>query len=227
MSEAKKQAELIRSGFLAKLGTNKSDDEVELDNVQAALYDFAADVVVEGTKILRKSGSVSTGNLEKSWNVNISTTKTSYRLTMSLAPYWDYVNSGVRGYRNAKDNAGTPYKFKNTFPAKNMIKQIKKWIEHNVGVVKNETPKKKVTATYRKQKRIAKHLRKSSSDKLAVAYSIAIKRKGLKAVRFVDKAQEKFQPRLNKQLSKALKEDFKLIVRKINNSLKNGNDNKE
>jgi len=227
MSEEKRRAEFLRSGYLKKLGINKSDESVELDNVQAAMYDYAANVIAEGVKILNKSGATSTGNLEKSWNTELETTKDKYTLTISLAPYWDYVNSGVKGYKNEKSNEGSPYKFKNQFPAKKMIKEIKKWIEHNVGVIKNETTKKKTNAVYRKQKRISKHVKKTTSEQLAVAYSISIKKKGLRAVRFVDKARDKYEPKLNKEIAKALKEDFKLVVRKINLSLENGNDNKE
>lgn len=221
MSDARRQAQLLKDKFLDSLGSEKLSGEFELNNIESVLYDWAADLEQQAIDILNRKGRISTGELESSFKTIVKFDGSKYTLTISLADYWDYVNSGVKGVSNMNAPASSPYSFKNKYPSKKMVISILKWLRTNVNAVRFESAKIK-GRTQSKRRRLSKIVKKAPSLK-AVAYGMAtnIKKYGLKASGFIDTPLKRLRPELNKKLAIALREDFRLEIRKINYELNN------
>jgi hypothetical protein len=216
MSEARRQAQLLRDKFLDNLGNPKATEEVELDNIAAVLYDFAAQLEEEGIKILNSKGAISTGELERSYSTEVTYNSGVYRMTLSLASYWDFVNSGVTGVMNMKGPASGPYKFRSKYPSKKMVLAILKWMRTNVNAIRFE--KVKLKGAVNKKRRSLRKAVKKAPDLKTLAYGMAtnIKKHGIRKTGFVDTPLKRLRPELNRKLAAALKEDFRLQIRKLN-----------
>lgn len=183
---------------------------------------------------LRKSGSIATGKL---LDIEVPlayqtptgyTLEIGYPLNSKQAEYYDFVNKGVKGIggKGAKPKqASGDYKFKTPYPSKKMTLSLLMWLRtaRNKGI--KETQTKRLTTIQRKNKKLAKIVDETTRKKgLAFAIGRAIKRDGLKATYFFDKAIEKvYNEGFLSELGEAYGDTITLKIIKIIG--KDGNNN--
>ena len=182
----KAQAEAIKDGFIASLG-GKFDklDRDDLPLLERILFDIGVEFTMKAKENLRKSKAIATGQL---FDLSVPqvyqnafggyTLEVGYPIGSKADKYYDYVNKGVRGTDNNRQNAGTPYTFKSnkkSIP----VKPIQDWLKLN----------KSRTTSVSKYSKLGIE-RKAIKDKKSLAFAIAkgIHRNGLKATRYFDDA---------------------------------------
>jgi hypothetical protein len=182
----KAQAEAIKDGFIASLG-GKFDklDRDDLPLLERILFDIGVEFTTKAKENLRKSKAIATGQL---FDLSVPqvyqnafggyTLEVGYPIGSKADKYYDYVNKGVRGTDNNRQNAGTPYTFKSnkkSIP----VKPIQDWLKLN----------KSRTSSVSKYSKLGIE-RKAIKDKKSLAFAIAkgIHRNGLKATRYFDDA---------------------------------------
>jgi hypothetical protein len=108
---------------------------------------------------------------------------------------------GVNGGGNS------PYKFRTLKVSYDMMKSIRRWmIRKNLkATVQNVKFKHKSVRTF-----------EQTSTSMAFAVATGIKKKGIKATHFFDKALDKVYPSLAPKLAKALSEDVVAVIKNIN-----------
>lgn len=194
--------------FINGLGTSKKTEAISLDNIEAVLFDFAQNYISEAQNNLERSASVAIGTLS-SIKQKIKFAGNVYTLSVSLADYYDFINKGVSGIEN---KFPSPYSFKTIYPSRAMVESIKQWLAH--GKLKSSSRTIKKYGTYGKLEK--KNLSISNLNSTAYAVATSVKKKGIKPTYFLDKAFTKTYPQLKKDLAKALKKDFEVVVRQIN-----------
>jgi hypothetical protein len=236
MSISQAQAKAIANGFLNKIGEQpmKSD---ELPVIEQLLKDFGVDFIKKAQYNLEKNGSISSGNIN---DIRMEFTKFGTIYTLSLgypesepgSKYWDYVNKGVQGYggKNAKpNNTDSKYKYKTPYPNRVMAASIFTWLNKARKSIRSD--KYDVTETASRKKNLG--LKKLLSDadnkrKLAYAISSKIKRDGLKATHYFDKAaDEVFGDEFQEIMNAALGFDVEIKIKQIGKELQDGNNNRK
>ncbi|MEY5020585.1 MAG: hypothetical protein RJA91_120 [Pseudomonadota bacterium] len=235
MSEQKKQAELLASGFLNQIG-EKYDivQNGELPVVEGILARYGKLFNEEVQKQLEKSGAIATGKIGELAVPVINKFGNDYELLLGYnknnpaAIYYKYVNKGVKGYaanpvKAKKIISDTPYKFETPYVNKKMATSILKWFRTGKGAAMNETQTKKLSATQRKSKRLKNIVNKADNLKtLAYATSAAIKRDGLRSTLYFDNAIKKvFDKGFFDTMAVALGKDVQIQIRQIGNKLEN------
>jgi hypothetical protein len=220
MSISKAQALAIADGYLNTLGEQRMK-EGELPVVEALLKKFGGDFIKTAQYLLDLNGSIASGAIN---DIRVQFTKfnTSYTLSLGYpksekaSKYWDFINKGVKGTKNIKADAKTPYKFN---PSKKSIpiSAVQGWLGYN---------KLKVTAVkpYRKLGVETKAI----DEKKSLAYIVArsIHRKGIRSTHYFDNAQkEVFGQNFYDVMEAALGKDIQIKIRQIGKEINNGNNN--
>jgi hypothetical protein len=182
----KAQAQAIKDGFIASLGGKY--DSLDKDNfplIERILFDIGVEFTMKAKENLRKSKAIASGQL---FDISVPqvyqnafggyTLEVGYPIGSKADKYYDYVNKGVRGTDNNRQNAGTPYTFKSnkkSIP----VKPIQDWLKLN----------KSKTTSVSKYSKLGVE-RKAIKDKKSLAFAIAkgIHKNGLKATRYFDDA---------------------------------------
>ena len=220
MSISKAQAIALGDGLINTIGEQPLK-EGEMPIIEKMLKEFGGDFITTAQKNLIKNKSVASGDIN---DIRISMTKfaTSYTLSLGYpksepaSKYWDFINKGVKGTKNIKADAKTPYKFN---PSKKAIpiSAAQKWLGYN---------KLKVTAV-KKYKKLGVE-EKAIDGKKSLAYMVArsIHRKGIRSTHYFDNAQkEVFGKNFYEVMEAALGKDIQIKIRQIGKELKNGNNN--
>lgn len=220
MSITKAQAKAIGDGFLNTLGEQPMK-EGELPVVEKLLKDFGGNFIKTAQYLLDLNGSIASGAIN---DIRLRLTKFNTGYTLSLgypksekaSKYWGFINKGVKGTKNIKADAKTPYKFN---PSKKSIpiSAVQGWLGYN---------KLKVTAVkpYRK---LGVEL-KAIDSKKSLAYVVArsIHRKGIRSTHYFDNAQkEVFGQNFYDVMEAALGKDIQIKIRQIGKEINNGNNN--
>lgn len=203
----KAQAAAIKDGFIASLG-GKYDkvDKDTLPVIERILFDIGVEFTMKAKENLRKSKAIASGQL---FDLSVPivyqnaiggyTLEVGYPINSKADKYYDFINKGVRGTKNNRQNAGTPYSFK-TSKKSIPVKPIEDWLKLN----------KAKTTSVKKYSKLGVE-RKAIKDKKSLASAIArgIHRNGLKATRYFDDALKilKDQDFID-ALSEALKGDI-------------------
>lgn len=234
MSEYKKQAELIASGFLQQIG--EKYDVVELGDypiTEQLLITYGKAFNDAVAKELDKSGSVASGKIGDLVVPQIKKFGNDYEMYLGYDAqnpahiYYKFVNKGVRGYadvpkKKKKINSDTPYFFKSPFPNEKMIQGIEGWLKLGKAKFSGDTQKKKLSKTQRKYKKLSKLVTTNDLRTLATNISFAIKRDGLKSTNYFDNAIKKvFDKGFFDTMAKAIGGDVRLQIRQIGNKLEN------
>jgi hypothetical protein len=236
MSISQAQAKAIADGFLNKIGEQpmKSD---ELPVIEQLLKDFGVDFIKQAQYNLEKNGSISSGNIN---DIRMEFTKFGTIYTLSLgypesepaSKYWDYVNKGVQGYggKNAKpNNTDSKYKYKTPYPNRAMASSIFSWLNKARKSIRSD--KYSVTETASRKKNLGlKKLLTDADNKRKLAYAISskIKRDGLKATHYFDKAaDEVFGDEFQEIMNAALGFDVEIKIKQIGKELEDGNNNRK
>ena len=236
MSISKAQIEAIRAGFLQSIGDTgynkvKPGDLPVLEET-LALYGQAFNTAIGAN--LQKTGSISSGKLAEPSLPIITKFGNSYILNLGYeqgseaSKYYDFVNKGVKGVggKNARPKQNTgEYSYKTPYANKKMATNLLLWLRKSANATRNE--KVTITKTQRKRKKLSNVVGKTDSLKtLAYAMATAIKRDGLKANFFFDKAvKEVFNKEFLQNIAVAIGGDAQIQIKQTINESKNGNNN--
>jgi hypothetical protein len=185
VSISKAQIEALRDSFIQSLGGSfdkyKQGDLPVLEET-LVLYGKAFNDKI--TEILDKENITSSGRLAEPALPIITKFGTGYILSLGYEPgseaskYYDFVNKGVKGTKNEKADNKTPYAFKTTNKAVNIL-AIENWLKYNK--LKSVAVKK-----YTKLGTEAKAIQGKKSLAWAIARSIHTK--GLRSTYYFDRA---------------------------------------
>jgi hypothetical protein len=225
----KQQAQFIREQFLSRFkGQYDVVDTKKLPIVEQILAQSGLDFNESIRKNLEKANAISTGALADVSAPQVATTSNGYVLSVGYPEgskqleYYDFVNKGVAGVggKNAKPkrNSGD-YKFKSKFPNRKMAANIFSWLNRARKSIKAD--KVDLSGVQKKRRKLATALNESTNKKrLAYAISSAIKRDGIRATYYFDRAiTENFTQDFKDALSVALGGDIIIQLSK------NGNNN--
>jgi len=230
---SKAQVEFIRQDVISKLGGQY--DKVNPDAypvLEAILLKAGLEFNKQINVNLRRTSSISSGKLADPEMPILKKFGDKYILEVGYAEgseqekYYDYVNKGVRGYggKNAKLKEATgDYNFKSPYPNKKMATSILLWLKKGRNISFSEDQTRRLTTIQRKSKRLKAIV--SGADnlkKLAYSMSSAIKRDGIRATHYYDKAMNKvFGNEFREDINLALGYDAKIqIVKTWNKNLK-------
>jgi hypothetical protein len=180
-------------------------------------------------KNLEKAKAISKGDLLDVSAPQVTSTQDGFTLSVGYPinskqiEYYDFINKGVAGVggKNAKPkkNSGE-YRFKSKFPNRKMAASIFSWL--NTARKSIKADKVDLSGVQKKRRKLAKVLDEATNKKrLAYAISSAIKRDGIRATYYFDRAiTENFTKDFKDALSVALGGDIILQIRQYgdNNS---------
>ena len=236
MNIAKAQIQALRAGFIQSIGDTGFNivnaQDLPLLEKTLALYGQAFNTAIGAN--LQKSGSISSGKLAEPAMPIITKFGNSYVLSVGYEPgseqdkYFRFVNKGVAGVGGVgarpKQNTGE-YSYKTKYPNKKMATNLLLWLRKSANASRNE--KVTITKTQRKRKKLSNVVSQADSLKsLSYAMSAAIKRDGLKATYFFDKAiKEVFNKDFIADVALAIGGDVQIQIKQTINESKNGNNN--
>jgi len=220
MSITKAQASALAEGFLNTLGEQPMK-EGEFPIIEKLLLDFGGDFIKNAQKNLNANNSIASGKIN---DIRMNFTKFGTNYTISLgypksepaSKYWDFINKGVKGTKNIKADAKTPYKFN---PSKKSIpiSVAQGWLGYNKLKVVAVKPYRKLGVET-----------KATDEKKSLAYVLArsIHRKGIRSTHYFDDAQkETFGKNFYEVMEVALGKDIQIKIKQIGKELSNGNNN--
>ena len=234
MGIAKAQIEALRAGFIQNIGNTGfgivNAKDLPLLEQTLALYGQAFNTAIGAN--LQKTGSISSGKLAEPAMPIITKFGNSYVLSVGYEKgseqdkYYRFVDKGVQGVggKNARPKKNTgEYSYKTPYPNKKMATNILLWLRKSANASRNE--KVTITKTQRKRKKLADVVSKTDSLKiLAYKISTAIKRDGLRATFFFDKAiKEVFNKDFIADIALAVGGDVQIQIKQTINEVKNGN----
>ena len=220
----KQQAQFIREQFLARFKDQYNRVDINaLPILEQILAQAGLDFNDTIRRNLEKANAISTGALADVSAPQVEATGSGYTLSVGYPlgskqmEYYDFVNKGVAGVggKNAKPkkNSGD-YKFKSKFPNRKMAASIFSWLNKARKSVR--TDRVDLSGVQRKRRRLATTLDEAANKKrLAYAISSAIKRDGIKATYYFDRAiTENFTQDFKDALSVALGGDIIIKISK-------------
>jgi len=207
------QKEALSEGFFDTLGSEKTDEGISIATTEDVLIAWAGQFIRQAQANLDRADAVSSGELASSMKFDLVIAATKYRLDISMADYYDFVNKGVRGIESAAKAPGSPYQFRKRSVSKAFLDALTKWVRRE-GLKSRIIPEAAVTE--RVYKRKAKVLGVQDKER-SLAYLIgrSIKRKGVRRTGFLDDAYAKLYPQLGEDLAKALGEDVSNTFRRL------------
>ena len=240
MTEGQSQAQLLRDGFLERIGEKMGlIDPTEFPIAEQMLIFYGKQFNEEVAKNLNKSGSIASGKIGELVVPTVNKFGNDYEMWLGYdkdnpaSVYYKYVNKGVRGVGgvNAKPKrvaSDTPYEYKTPYPNKKMATSILQWYRLGKAKTTSETQTKKLSKTQRKNKKLKQVVNKADSLKsLAYATAAAIKRDGLRTTSYFDNAVKTvFNKDFFAAMATAFGGDVQLQIRQIGNKIENGNNNK-
>jgi hypothetical protein len=211
------QAGALSEGFFEQGGSAKTDDGISVSSIEQVLITWAGEFIRQSQENLRNADAVSSGELASSMKFDLVIAATKYRLDISMADYYDFVNKGVRGIESAAKAPGSPYQFRKRSVSKAFLDALTKWVRRE-GLKSRIIPEAAVTE--RVYKRKAKVLGVQDKERqLAYLIGRSIKRKGVRRTGFLDNAYADLYPQLGEDLAKALGEDVSKTFRRLQTKL--------
>lgn len=229
---AQAQAAFLRSGgfqggtdkgnvYVVKSGKNKADFSKVSGNlgiVQAMIAGYIADFMEMAQDNLRKTDSVTTGNLIDSINFELTTTASGYHIDFTVLDYYKFVDQGVRGAGASRKNNTSPFKFKFINPSKSHVTAIEKWI-----ILNRLTATARDVGKYGAIKRERKAISPTKGRRsLAYAIATAMKKDGLYETGFWSDAFEETFKDFGVNLSKALGKTITINLQQVADQFKKG-----
>lgn len=228
----RQQASFVREQFLNRFtnGYNLADPNA-FPLLEQILIQSGLDFNETIRKNLEKAKAISSGALADVSapivyeNRDGYTLEVGYPIGSKQLEYYDFINQGVKGVggKNAKPkkNSGK-YSFKSKFPNRKMAASIYSWL--NLSRKSIRADKLDLSGVQRKRRKLAKVLDEATNKKrLAYAISSAIKRDGIKATYYFDRAvRENFGQDFKDSIAEALGGDIILQIRSIYGNNNNG-----
>ena len=225
------QAQFIKDDFLRRLGGQfQKVDTATFPILEQILFQAGLDFNETIRKNLEKARAISSGALVDTGVPNVTENKGTFTLNIGYPlgskqlEYYDFINKGVAGVggKNAKPkkNSGD-YRFKSKFPNRRMVASIYSWLNRARKSVR--TDRVDLSGVQKKRRKLATTLDEATNKKrLAYAISTAIKRDGIKATYYFDRAiTENFTKDFKDALSVALGGDIILQIRQYGNNNSN------
>ena len=224
----RQQARFVRERFLSRFtqGYNVTDPN-QFPIIQQILFQAGLDFNETIRKNLEKAGAISSGDLTDVSVPNAYPNNDGYTLEVGYPigskqlAYYDFINQGVRGAggKNArpKKNSGK-YSFKSKFPNRKMAANIFSWL--NKARKSVSTDRVDLSGVQKKRRKLKQVLTEAENKKrLAYAISSAIKRDGIRATYYFDRAiTENFGQNFKDALAEALGGDIILQIRQYGNN---------
>jgi hypothetical protein len=223
MSISKAQAREFLNGYLQSLGSEYKTDPIIGKAIELLLFKYAEEWNKSVKLNLTKSKAIASGELYDVSVPIVRQTETGYvvefgyPITSKAAKYYDFVNKGVKGTQNKRSNAGV-YAFKSPFPNRKMAASIYTWLNSARKSVRSV--QQPTTPIEKKKTRLKKMLTDADNKKrLAYAISSKIKRDGLRATYYIDKAMKTvFNQDFQAAIGQALDTEITIQIRAINGS---------
>lgn len=205
--------------YIVKRGnkTGKADfskGSGELGLLQAMMSQYIGEFLTTAAENLRKTNSITTGDLVESLDFDIVTTANGYTINFKALDYFRFVDKGVRGSEQSRKNNTSPYKYTNKMPP---TVPIEKWIVRN-----------RLTATARDVRRYGAVGRETKAidpvkgrRSLAFAIAKSIKRDGIYETGFWSDAFDEVFKDFGAQMSKALGQSITVSLEQMKNDLAN------
>lgn len=224
MSISKAQAKALADGFIDSLGEGGFVTGGEFSLLDTILLEYGITFNEAVINNLKKENIISSGDLidiplpKVYKTANGYTLEIGYEIGSKQYKYFDYINKGVQGAggKNAKLKRATgDYKFKNAFPNRKMALSIFKWLN----LARKKTSKyAPISGLERKRKKLTKVLNESDNKrKLAYAISAGIKKNGIRATFFYDRAKQViFSQDFRDSVAIALAAQFDVQINSIN-----------
>lgn len=112
--------------YLLKWGDDTH--KIDLNRTQKEFENYGDAVIKEMRRILEKEGKNASYNLSNTMQHRFTVGNQTFQLVFDLAPYWDYVASGVQGAKTNKKAPSSPYKFgTGTAPKGKLVPAIDRW----------------------------------------------------------------------------------------------------
>lgn len=219
----RQQARFVRERFLSRFtqGYNVQDPN-QFPIIQQILFQAGLDFNETIRKNLEKAGAIASGDLTDVAVPNVYpndggyTLEVGYPIGSKQLSYYDFINQGVKGVggKNARPKkASGKYNFKSKYPNRKMALNIYKWLNQ---ARKSVSADKLDLSAVQKKKRKLKQILTEAENKKRLAYAIssAIKRDGIKATYYFDRAiTENFGKDFKDALAEALGGDIILQLR--------------
>ena len=213
MNKAQAQAKIAADFNRALKGDYNIVDPNALPLLEKILYLIGFEFTEKAKENLIKKNAIASGDLfDLSLpivypNKNGYTLEVGYPVGSKQDKYYDFVNKGVKGTKNSKQNQGTPYAFKQgkkSIP----VAPIENWLKYNKLKTLSVKPYRKLGVE-----------QKAIEGKKSLAYLIArgIHRKGLTATRYFDDALKVFNSAdFQESLSVALEGEILIEINRLN-----------
>jgi hypothetical protein len=228
----RQQAKFVRERFLNRFkdGYNITDPN-QFPQIQQILFEAGLDFNNTIRKNLEKAGAIASGDLTDVGvpnaysNDGVFTLEVGYPIGSKQLTYYDFINQGVKGVggKNAKPkkNSGK-YSYKSKFPNRKMALNIYKWLNQARKTVSAD--KLDLSKTQKKKRKLTQILTEAENKKrLSYAISTAIKRDGIRATYYFDRAiKENFGKDFKDSIAEALGGDIILQIRAIYGDNNNG-----
>ena len=227
----KQQAEFIKERFLSKVGGSFNvTDIATFPIIQAMLLQSGIDFNEDIRLNLEKAKAVSSGKLTEVGVPNVTNNADSFTLNVGYPigskqlEYYDFINQGVKGVGGAKakpkKNSGK-YSFKSKYANRAMAASIFSWL--NLARKSLRTEKLDLSGVQKKRRKLTKMLSEADNKRrLAYAISTKIKRDGIRATYYFDRAiRENFGKNFKDALSVALGGDVILNIRQYGDNNNN------
>jgi hypothetical protein len=224
VSISKAQIQALREGFLKSIGDTgfgkvKEGDLPVLEQTLSLYGQAFNDALI---KILDQENITSSGKLAEPAIGIINKFGTGYVLSLGYEQgseqdkYFRFVNKGVKGTKNTKADAKTPYSFK-TSSKSIPVNVIEKWLSYN---------KLKSVAVKKYTKLGAESKAIQGKKSLAWAIARSIHTKGLRSTHYFDRAiAQIFNKEFIENISVAVGGDVLIQIKQTVNESKNGNNN--
>ena len=237
MAKSSKQLadQLVTEQLLNRLGDSRTDysDLKEYPVLKRLLEIAALEFIQNATDILEQQGKVNKGGLVDDLSkTDVLEADDGYEVTLGYdkkdpaAEYYDFVNKGVSGVQVGR--SGTPYAFKDLRVGKKMATALLLWYRSRKNMGLREDQKFKQTKGQKKNLRaLAKVNEADSLKSLAYGTAVNIKKKGIRASKFFDRAREiQFGKDFEAALGKAIAGDLSVYIRQFNSLINNEQNNK-
>jgi len=213
MNKEQAKAKIAADFNRALQGDFNIEDPNALPLLERILVEVGLEFTTQAKKNLTKAKAISTGELyDMSLPVvykNASggyTLEVGYPIGSKQDKYYDFVNKGVKGTKNNRKNADTPYSFKRSKKSV-PIKPIQEWLKLN---------QSKITSVGKYRKLGSEKKAIDGSKGLAFAIARGIHRNGLRATRYFDDALKVFNSRdFQDAISVALEGEVLIQVNRV------------
>lgn len=196
LSISKSQDNYLKTVHLESIGQDKSGGgPVELTEVEQSLVDLAIVFKATAEHELDIKNAIDTNQLAESIQFDeVNFMGGVYSIDISVLDYYKFVNKGVKGLQGGP---ASPFSFKNLHVSKAFATSIRKWVIRYA--LKARTKPAKTHPLGAEKKAVFK----DTSNAMAYAIATSIKKKGLKATNFWDKAEQTTQEQVEKTLGNA------------------------